>query len=282
MSGLSARAGAGLPEMIVALALGAIVSAVGATALVGVERYTRTARGSASARRTLREAEAVLASELRAAVSDSVHVRGDTAVDFPGLVGVSVVCVASGTVLVLPPDVASGGHPYSAWRASPETGDPIGVFDTTGGGAWRAGTIDSVSSRSDGAGCTPASGLLSAADSAARRASTRIVLRSAFPGALVSAGSPVRIVRSARYALTRSADGGWSLSYRRCDAGSCGTAQPVAGPFATPGGAGLGFAPGSGNGELVAMLRALPVVSGASPISDTIHIALRNRAAGVP
>jgi len=48
---------------------------------------------------TVREAEAVLASELRAASSDSLLVRGDTAIDFLGLVGVSVVCVSSGAVL---------------------------------------------------------------------------------------------------------------------------------------------------------------------------------------
>lgn len=281
MPRLTARAGAGLPEMIVALALAAIVSAAGATALAGVERYTRATRGTASARRTLREAEAVLASDLRAAPSDSVHVRGDTAVDFPGLVGVSVVCVSSGASLVLPPDAASGGYPYSAWRASPEPGDLLAVFDTTGGGAWRAGTVDSVSSRADGAGCTPASGLLSPADSAARRASTRIVLRSALAPGPVNAGSPVRIVRAARYALTHSTDGGWSLSYRRCDGGPCGTAQPVVGPLATPGGAGLGFTPGPGGG-LVAMLRAPPVVTGVTSIADTIRIALRNRAAGTP
>jgi len=109
--------------MLVALALAAVVSAAGATALAGAERYSRLTRGSSAARRTLREAEAVLASELRAAVSDSLVVRGDTAVDFAGLVGVSVVCVASGTLLVLPPDVAAGGYPYSAWRATPESGD---------------------------------------------------------------------------------------------------------------------------------------------------------------
>src|ERR1019366_1403262 len=165
MPRLRTRRGAGLAEMIVALTLSAIVSAATVAALAGAERYMRRSRAASDVRRTLREAESVLASELRAAASDSVHVRGDTAVDFLGLVGVSVVCVTSGTVLVLPPDVAAGGLPYSSWRASPETGDVVAVFDTANGGAWGTAVVDSASTRTDGAGCKPSSGLLSAADS---------------------------------------------------------------------------------------------------------------------
>ena len=274
---MTLRRGAGLAEMIVALVLAGIVSAAGATALAGVERYARASRAGAQARRTLREAEAVLASDLRASLADSVRVRGDTAVDFPGIVGVSVVCVSSGTVLVLPPDVASSGYPYSSWRASPEAGDVVAVFDTAAGGIWRTATVDSASSRTDGAGCMPSSGLLSPSDRAARRASTRIVLRSALATAPAGIASPVRVLRPARYALTHSSDGDWALSYRRCDAVSCGTAQPVVGPLAAPGDSGLRFVAGAG--QLVARLRAPPAVGSKRPISDTMAIAFRNRGA---
>jgi hypothetical protein len=282
VSRLKSRAGAGLPEMIVALVLAALVSAAGATALVGAERYERAARAAASARRTLREAEAVLASELRAAASDSLHVRGDTAVDFPGLVGVSAVCVSSGTLLVLPPDVAASGYPYSSWRAAPDVGDIVAVFDTTGGGVWHVATVDTASSRTDGAGCTPSSGLLSAADSVARRPATRIVLRSALAAGSARVGSPVRVVHAARYALTRSAEGGWSLSYRKCDGAACGTAQPVVGPLAAPGDSGLRFAAVAGDGRLNATLRAPPAGAGAPRVSASFQVAMRNRALGAP
>ena len=281
MPRLRLRAGAGLPELIVALVLAAVVSAAAATALAGMERYTRASRAGASERRVVREAEAVLASELRVSASDSVRVRGDTAVDFDGLVGVSVACVSSGVLLVLPPDVAAGGHAYSAWRASPEAGDLVAVFDTAGGGTWNTGTVDTATSRSDGAGCTPATGLVAPADSAARRAATRIVLRAALAAGSARVGSPVFIMRPARYALTHSADGGWSLSYRRCDGGTCGTAQPVAGPLASPGDAGLGFVRAAGEGRLEARLRAVPAAGVTPPLSDTLRIALRNSAGRV-
>ncbi|MGH7653909.1 MAG: hypothetical protein ACREN6_04535 [Gemmatimonadaceae bacterium] len=278
---MKCRRGAGLAEMIVALVLAAVVSAAGATALAGAERYARVARAQAAARRTLREAQAVLVSELGAATADSLRVRGDTAVDYLGLVGVSVVCASSGAELVLPPDVASGGYPYSSWRAAPEPGDLVAVFDSAGGGAWHAATVDTASASTDGSGCTPSTGLLSATDSAARRAVTRVLLTASLAGA-ARVGSPVRVVRSARYALTRAADGTWSLSYRRCDGSACGVAQPVAGPFAAPRDSGLVFMDMAGEGRLDVSLRTPAAAPGAPPQSAVLRIALRNRSDGLP
>src|SRR5471032_1033457 len=250
---LKSRCGAGLTEMLVALALSAFVSAAAAAALTSAERYMRRTRATSDARRTLREAAALLGSELRAAASDSVRLRGDTAIDFLGLVGVSVVCVASGNVLVAPPDVAAGGFPYSSWRATPEAGDLLAVFDTAAGVTWRTVAIDTASTPSNGAGCKPSSGLISAADSAARRAVTRMVLHTALsPSPLL--GAPLRVIRPGRYALTRAADGSWSLSYRRCTS-ACGVAQPVVGPLAAPSSSGVVFTSIASESRLEVFLR---------------------------
>lgn len=274
------RRGAGLAEMLVALALSAIVSAASATALKSAERYMRRANATSEARRTLREAAAVLGSELRAAASDSVRVRGDTAVDFLGLVGVGVVCVASGNVLVAPPDIASSGFPYSSWRATPEAGDLLAVFDTATGGTWKTVTVDSASTPSNGAGCKPSSGLMSAADSAARRPVTRMVLHAPLTPA-ATLGAPLRVMRPGRYALTRAADGSWSLSYRRCSSG-CGVAQPVVGPLVAPSDSGLVFTMIASESRLDAAMRTpqpLPNIHGESA---TLRVTLRNRAIGLP
>jgi hypothetical protein len=267
--------------MIVALTLSAIVSAAGATALASAERYTRASRGTADARRTLREAAAVLTSELRAAPSDSVRVRGDTALDFFGMVGVSAVCAASGTVVVLPPDAAASGTPYSSWRALPESGDILALFDTAGGGAWKTAIVDSAATQTNAAGCKPSSGLMSAADSVARRPVTRVVLHSSFSAAVAIVGTPVRVVRSGRYALTRAADGSWSLSYRRCTGSACAVAQPAAGPFAAPADSGVVFSAGTPGSSIDVFMRTPPAAR--RPRESTrIHIALRNHATGAP
>jgi hypothetical protein len=224
----------------------------------------------------------VLASELRAASSDSLVVKGDTAVDFLGLVGVSVVCVSSGTVLVFPPDVAADGYPYSSWRATPEAGDIVAVFDTAVGGVWHTAVVDTASTRTDGEGCGPSSGLLSPLDSVARRPVTRVVMRSSLAPGDAAPGSPVRVVRGARYALTRAADGSWSLSYRRCAASSCGVAQPVAGPFAAPGDSGVVFTDIVSDGRVEVRLRTPRASSGVPRAATVLSVALRNRTGGVP
>jgi hypothetical protein len=277
---LTVRRGAGLAELIVALTLAAIVSAAGVAALEAVERYMQRARVASDARRTLREAEAVLATDLRSALSDSVRVRGDTAVDFYGEIGASVVCVVSAAVLILPPDIAASGAPYSSWRAEPEAGDVLSVFDTTGAGVWRTAIVDSASTPVNGAGCKPSSGLLSVADSVARRPFTRVVLHTSLNPA-PAVGAPVRVARPGRYALTRAADGSWSLSYRRCT-GSCAVAQPVAGPLAAPSDSGLIFRNDVAAQRVDIFLRtpATPVtINGETAV---LRVAVRNRAAGVP
>jgi hypothetical protein len=274
------RSGAGLAELIVALTLASIVSAAGVVALNGTERYMRRSRVKSDARRALREAESVLATDLRSALSDSIRVRGDTAVDFYGEIGVSAVCVVSGTVLMLPPDEASAGVAYSSWRAQPEAGDVLSVFDTAAGGLWRAAVVDSASTPLNGGGCKPSSGLLSAADSIARRPFTRVVLRSAVsPPPLV--GAPVRVARPGRYALTRAADGSWSLSYRRCT-GSCAVAQPVAGPFAAPADSGLVFSADVAARRIDVFLRTPATQAAVAGESSLLRVAVRNRATGVP
>jgi hypothetical protein len=267
--------------MIVALTLSAIVSAAGATALASAERYTRASRATADARGTLREAAAVLTSDLRVASSDSVRVRGDTALDFFGMIGVSALCVSTGAVIVLPPDVSSTGAPYSSWRAVPESGDVLALFDTAGGGSWKTAIVDSAGTQSNAAGCKPSSGLMSAADSVARRQVTRVVLHSSFSPTVAIVGAPVRVVRGGRYALTRAADGSWSLSYRRCTGSVCAVAQPVAGPFAAPADSGIVFSGGSSSSSVDVFLRT-PPVAGRSRESLQLHIALRNRATGAP
>ena len=193
-----------------------------------------------------------------------------------------MVCVPSANALVLPPDVAAGGLPYSSWRAAPEAGDIVAVFDTAGAGRWRTAVVDSAGTRADGAGCKPSSGLMSPADSAARRAVTRVVFHAVSDPIVAVAGAPVRVLRGGRYALTRSTDGSWSLSYRRCTGSACGSAQPVVGPLAAPGDSGLVFTDVPGESRIEVALRPLAPAPPARGEPGLLRVTLRNRAAGSP
>jgi hypothetical protein len=277
-----APSGAALAELLVALTVATILSAAAAAALVSAEHYVRRAIATSEDRRTLRDAELTLTSEFRVAAVESLRLHGDTAADFLGLVGTSVACVVSAGTLVLPPSVTTNAVSFTVWRTSPAPGDLVAAFDTVPPGAWRDAIVIAAETPTDGAGCRPASGLLSAADSAARRPVTRLDLDRALPAG-VGAGAPVRLSRRGRYVLTRAADRSWSLSYRACDnAFACGVAQPVAGPLAGPTDSGLVFALDASEARLQTTLRTPSREPGAAQESLRFVLTLRNRAAGVP
>jgi len=272
------RAGAVLVELVVAVALTTLVAAQLTIELQVAERYVRRASLSSDDRRTIREVETILASDLAAVALDSLRLRGDTATEFFGLVGTSVACLVAAGELVLPPSVAASPIAVTVWRAVPAAGDLVAAFDTTGAGAWRIAIVDSVQSRADGAGCTPASGLVSIGDSVARRTATRLLLDRTLPPG-IGVGAPVRLLRRGRYVLSRAADRSWSLSYRPCPAAAaCGTAEPVAGPLGAAADSGLVFSFDVARALLEAGLRA-PTRDWA-PESGHFLITLRNRATG--
>lgn len=270
MSSLNGRRGTSIAELVVAFTVLTILSALAATALVGAERRMRSANASSAAERAVREGAAVLSSELAGA--DSIVARGDTAVDFLGVVGLSALCVATDRALIVPPAIASGARPFSVWRSTPSAGDIIAIFDPNSA-RWQYSRVDSVAAQSDGAGCTPSSGLLSIADSVARRPVTRFVVDSPLSVSL-PVGAPVRVMRRGRWALYRGGDGQWVVGLRACDAIlGCGSAQPASGPYASARDSGLTVRIDSG--ALTLRLRA-PLTSSAVT-EQTVRIARRNR-----
>ena len=278
----SSRRGVTLIELLLALVLAALVSAMAVAALAATERNIRRSLVASGDRRSLHEADLILAGELRATSGDSLRLRGDTAVEFLGLVGTSVVCSADDSVIILPPAETSSGIPYSLWRLAPDSGDLVAVFDTSRGGQWRSSPADSVTSRTGGAACSPSSGLISAADSVALLPVSRIRLRRPL-GSSPSPGDPVRIVRRARYTLLRGADRQWTLSYRRCGLnGGCGTSQPVVGSLASASDSGVVFVWDALTSVLSVTLRA-PLREGRK--RQEVHglsIVLRNRVPDSP
>jgi hypothetical protein len=262
-------------ELVVAFTLAALLAALGGAALVAAERHVRGAVTGSGDRRTLREVQAVLAGELRAAAADELTLRGDTAADFLGVVGWSVVCLSSGSLLVLPGSTIGSGVPFTDWHAPVAAGDLVAVFDTAPPAGWRSARIDSAASRTDGAGCASSTGFRGGADSAAHRAVTRLRLDRALDA---GTGAPVRVLHGGRYVLRLGSDKSWSLNYRDCDPpGVCGTAQPVAGPLAPAADAGLRLSL-SGTSPLLTFYVRAPVAPVASGMSQQTRVALRNHA----
>lgn len=237
MSPRRRRCGALLAELAVAVALGGVAAAIGGGILMAAERRARRDATTDRAAQSAREVAHVLTTEISASLTDSLVLRGDTALDLHAQVGVSLACVVTGDVVVLPGAQATTGPPFSVWRLAPEPGDLVVGFDTVDDGARWAARIDSAVARTDGAGCATSSGFRTAADSVNRVPVWRLRLGSAAPPG-AGTGWPLRVFRAGRWLVHRSADRSWWLAYRRCTSGSCGAAQPVAGPLA-PGDSGL-------------------------------------------
>jgi hypothetical protein len=272
---MSARRGTTLAELVVAFSMAALLAALGAVMLASAERQLRQSMAGAGDRRVVREVGEILRAELASVPRDDVRMRGDTAVDVLTEVASAVVCLATGRVVVLPGESRSAAPPFTVFRAPPQSGDLVTWFDSTAGGTWTHTTLDSAAVRSDGAGCSTASGFRSETDSAARRPVWRLVVHTADLPPV--AGTPLRIRRPVRYALYYGSDRRWTLGMRNCDAAwSCAPAQPVAGPLAPPADSGLRFAAVDSGFAVSVLVRAPAPDDGRARESRTSRIVLRN------
>ena len=190
-------------------------------------------------RRALHDAELLLRSDLRelAPSRGDVYALSPNRVDYRALIGVSVVCTTDSTRTVIGiPVRRSAGASLTAWRAAPQEGDTILVYETAlspDSAQWHVHVL--VAEPSAGGSCPVASGLsASAADAAG---ALRLTITPALPPP-IAPGASIRFVRAARYQLYRAADNRWYLGYTDClvsRATPCATIQPVSGPYAAGG-----------------------------------------------
>lgn len=229
------RAGHLLVEALCALALAGILAATAAFTLTGARRSLHAAERRDRAERAERETIAILRETLSA--GEAVLTRGDTAVDFDLLLGVSVVCAVEARAILLPPAV--GDRALTVLAQEPGPDDLVAVRLDAAEETWWYGVIDSLQSRVIPGRCDAASGWQAGGGSAPV---IRVVPLDAFPSE-VRAGATVRLSRRGRFMLYHAGSGDWMLGWRRCHPWLpvCGVAQPVAGPLRTPSAGGLMF-----------------------------------------
>lgn len=224
-----------LTELVVALALlGLVGGLIGAT-LVRQQRFYRGATELHRAREGVRDALAVLATDIRGlAVADTVRLLTDSAMEFFAGIGSSVVCASDGGWTVgLPASRSPAGYTLSSFNTEPDTGDLAFFYRSPeGGSGWERHRLLSFAPTSFVRGCDVSSPRQPADPDAGQPGYT---LSLALPlGPHVRIGAPVKFARRGRYSLYRSSDGDWFLGYRRCNAlgsGGCGSIQPLSGPY---------------------------------------------------
>ena len=233
------RAGFTLIEMIVATAIAAVVGTTLMLTLRRQERFYSSSAQMLQVRAQLRDGGDVLTSDIRGAAIEryGFPLMTDTAVEFFSTIGSSVVCETPvGQTLFLPPDTVSSGATLTSLLATPDTGDIALIYAMRGGvpdsAQWVDARIAAFATRSLSSSCPPSTGFASSADVAAGERGYALTLTPSVPTG-IRKGAPVRFLRRGRYSLYASG-GEWYLGYRRCSAvglSSCGTIQPVSGPY---------------------------------------------------
>lgn len=239
--------GVTLIELAVVLALLGIVGSVIGVSLLRQQRFYRGATELLGTRENVRDAMDVLATDLRnLTAADTVRVMSDSAIEFFATIGVALTCSNTDTYLGLAGSGGPRGNTFTAFVTAPDSGDLAVIYragSDSAGPTWERARI-----------ATFASGLLASVcpDSTAfavgegGRGFLLTLAAPLTPG--VPAGTPIRVIRRARYSLYRAGDGEWYLGYRRCNAiGApvCGAVQPLSGPYraysSDPGQTGLLF-----------------------------------------
>jgi hypothetical protein len=195
---------------MVALVLASVVLGLVAQSVSAHRRGERTISGSSRSAAIVDETIGVLTSILeRVSSTDTILLRGDTAIEVGLPIGLGIACAAGGDSVVLR-DTGTGW-----WESPPDSGD---VVETMILGQWWRGQVVSARVR------TAASGAC---------AGLQRVLR-IWPLPPSSLEPPlVRVTRRARFMTYRGSDGEWWFGERICGASpphACTAAQPVSGP----------------------------------------------------
>lgn len=232
---VQARRGTTLLELMVALPIAAIIGTVAMALLLDTHKLARRLNSSTEIARELRQASAVLASEIRPLSAADIVAWTDTSLDFVGLVGSGTVCAtpAPSTLDLLPLNGTDALR--TAWFASPQAGDAVYTVGADSAivptdGNWRATTLG-ASTSSGSSDCLTRS-LMTLGSASADRV-IRLTLTSGLTPRPAQ-GTPVRITRRARYSLYRASDALWYLGRKSYNGMVWNTIQPVAGPLDRP------------------------------------------------
>lgn len=278
------RRGVTLFELLVTLVVGGAIAAAVARSRATTRGAGEGALAAAEARRQLQSALAGIEASVRSldADGDDLLALADTALELRVSLGASIVCAASPpfvlpawVALLAPDDVRAPGSAQATWHDAPAPGDALLLLaratvdgDTTPRWRWRTLRVTDVPSaaRLDCAGRTGAAAL-------------RVPVDLPVPDESGAAGTPVRLLRRARWSAYRSG-GRWFLGWRDASAdGTLDVVQPVTGPHDVrdaAGGAwrsGIRFARDSGR----LALRVASTVDASRIDSGVVLVTPRNR-----
>ena len=253
------RTGFTLVELLIAMVLMGIVGGAIVTLLLRQQRFYNSTNELIQTRQQIRQAAAMLPSDLRgiSSVGGDIYVMTDSSLEFRSVFGSSLACVVdpAGKYVSTAPQGLVRQSAMTNWAVLPSVGDSLALYDSglssaASDDSWQLFQITAVTPRTGGAsdGCPVASGLVTAAvaDLAVSNPSYKLTL-SPVASKNIDAGAGIRFFRRVHYSLYKAADNLWYLGYYDCKTGRvpvCNAIQQIGGPFqpyATNGTSGLQF-----------------------------------------
>jgi prepilin-type N-terminal cleavage/methylation domain-containing protein len=235
------RTGFTLVELLIVIVILAVVLTSVMTIFIQQQRFYSDSSAIIETRSSTRDAAYVLQSELRSLSPQSgdIYAMGPSFVEFRSQPGSSVVCTidASRTVITVPPLNVTTGAALTSWLGTPTLGDTLLIYDP---GSTPAAVTDTfnvytvAAIPTVNASCPTTTGLTTTAGEAAQGYSFKVTPALT---AGTTVGSPIRIIRRARYELYQATSGNWYLGYYDCipsRSPKCNSLQPIAGPYVPP------------------------------------------------
>lgn len=235
---LRARHGFTIIEVIVVAIILAVVGGMLMNMLFKQQQFYNGTTDLMQLRGQLRQAEAILGSDLRGVspVGGEITAMTDSSIDFRYTYGSSISCIAplnNASTLVLPPRTRAVGAPLTTWLNVPDTSDVVYILDDKNPNIlsddeWIERTITAPTVATPGLCGAP---YTTAAD--LTTPSYQITLNTGLSSTTVRQGAVVRFARNAHYSLYQSAnDGLWYLGYcnKACNPAT-NPISPIAGPF---------------------------------------------------
>jgi prepilin-type N-terminal cleavage/methylation domain-containing protein len=231
------RRGYTLIELLITLAIGALVIGLGATIGFRHQRFHRDVVTAVERSDDLDEMVALLPISLRGIAPGEGDIAPgnarDTSLEFRATILSAVVCDSAASTALLSP--ADASPRLASVLARPEAGDTAWFLDASDAGeSWTPRPITAVVDST--AACRLG---LSAPFGPSTR--TSIAIRLATPPPLRAA--VVRVTRPWRYSIYRASDGRWYFGAKEWNPalGRFNTIQPVAGPLLSAAAGGLNF-----------------------------------------
>jgi prepilin-type N-terminal cleavage/methylation domain-containing protein len=226
------RPGFALPEVVVALALLAVVAGALLRALDRSSRFHAIHSVTSLARAQLAAAARSLALELRTIAPGDLLAVADSTITYRSVVGIALVCAATeGTLLLAPTD--SGAASLARWRATPRASDSVWLYDAASNapaGRWSPHEVSAASLANGACAASP----LRRGRAWERAPTWRLRLADSLP-VVPTPGSLAVLSRAAGFSLYRASGGDVNLGWADWNSSSrsWNIVQPVAGPLVT-------------------------------------------------